>query len=90
MRGGQSADAVDEVLTTIVVSTRSLKNWTFILPDAFTKAQLDSLVAFAPTVTGTKTINALTTAGWAAMSSGQKTAMIAAFLAKGYVLTPDP
>jgi hypothetical protein len=90
MRGGQSATVVDEVLTSIVLCGRSLKNWTFILNDAFTKAQLDELLASAPTVTGTKTINALTTAGWAAMNGGQKTAMIAAFLAKGYVLTPDP
>lgn len=86
MRGGQSATAVDEVLASIVLCGRSLKNWTFILADAFTKAQLDDLLAAAPTVTGTKTITYTGTAGYAAMTSGQRSAMVAAFLAKGYVL----
>lgn len=86
MRGGQSATAVDEILSGIVLCTRGMKNWTFILPDAFTKAQLDELLASAPTVTGTKTITYTGTAGYAAMTSGQRSTMVAAFLAKGYVL----
>lgn len=84
MRGGQSATAVDEIISAIVLCTSGMKNWTFILPDAFTKAQLDELLASAPTVTGTKTITAAGTAGWAAMSGAERTAMTAAFLAKGY------
>ena len=86
MRGGQSATAVDEILSGIVLCTRGMKNWTFILPDAFTKAQLDELLASAPTVTGTKTITYTGTAGYAAMTAGERTAMVAAFLAKGYTL----
>ena len=86
MRGQQSATAVDEILTSIVLCTRGMKNWTFILPDAFTKAQLDELLASAPTVTGTKTITYVGTAGYAAMTGGERTAMVAAFLAKGYIL----
>lgn len=84
LRGKQSATAVDEITSAIVLCTRGMKNWTFILPDAFTKAQLDELVASAPTVTGTKTITASGTAGWGAMTAGERTAMTAAFLAKGY------
>ena len=86
MRGGQSATAVDEILTSIVLCTRSMKNWTFILPDAFTKAQLDELLPAAPTVTGTKIITYTGTAGYTAMTGGERTAMVAAFLAKGYTL----
>lgn len=86
MRGNQSASGVDEILSAIVLCTRGMKNWTFILPDAFTKAQLDELLASAPTVTGTKTITYIGTAGYAAMSAGERTAMVAAFLAKGYTL----
>jgi hypothetical protein len=86
MRGGQSASGVDEILSGIVLCTRGMKNWTFILPDAFTKAQLDELTASAPTVTGTKVITYIGTAGYAAMSGGERTAMVAAFLAKGYTL----
>lgn len=86
MRGNQFASGVDEILSAIVLCTRGMKNWTFILPDAFTKAQLDDLLAAAPTVTGTKTITYTGTAGYAAMNSGQRSAMVAAFLAKGYVL----
>lgn len=86
MRGGQSASAVDEILSGIVLCTRGMKNWTFILPDAFTKPQLDGLLAAAPVVTGTKTITYIGTAGYAAMSGGERTAMVAAFLAKGYIL----
>ena len=86
MRGGQSASAVDEILSGIVLCTRGMKNWTFILPDAFTKAQLDALLAAAPTVTGTKTITYSGTAGYTAMSGGERTAIVAAFLAKGYTL----
>jgi hypothetical protein len=86
MRGGQSATGVDEILSGIVLCTRGMKNWTFILPDAFTKAQLDELTASAPTVTGTKVITYTGTAGYTAMSGGERTAMVAAFLAKGYTL----
>jgi hypothetical protein len=86
MRGLQSATAVDEILSAIVLCTRGMKNWTFVLPDAFTRAQLDELLAAAPTVTGTKTITYVSTAGYAAMTAGERTAMVAAFLAKGYTL----
>ena len=86
LRGGQSASGVDEILSGIILCTRGMKNWTFILPDAFTKAQLDELTASAPTVTGTKVITYIGTAGYAAMSGGERTAMVAAFLAKGYTL----
>ena len=86
MRGGHSASGVDEILSGIILCTRGMKNWTFILPDAFTKAQLDELTASAPTVTGTKVITYIGTAGYAAMSGGERTAMVAAFLAKGYTL----
>lgn len=86
MRGNQFASGVDEILSAIVLCTRGMKNWTFILPDAFTKDQLDKLLAAAPTVTGTKTITYTGTAGYAAMTSGQRSTMVAAFLAKGYVL----
>ena len=86
MRGLQSATAVDEILSSIVLCTRGMKNWTFILPDAFTKAQLDELLATAPTVTGTKTMTYTGTAGFTAMTAGERTAMVAAFLAKGYTL----
>ena len=86
MRGLQSATAVDEILTSIVLCTRGMKNWTFVMPDAFTKAQLDELLAAAPTVTGTKIITYTGTAGFTAMTAGERTAMVAAFLAKGYTL----
>jgi hypothetical protein len=88
MRGMQSASAVDEVLSAITLCARGLNGFTFIIPAAFTKAQLDSLLALAPTLPAspTKTISALTTAGWAAMSAGEKTAYIAAFLVKGIVV----
>ena len=86
MRGGQSASAVDEILSGIVLCTRGMKNWTFILPDAFAKAQLEELRDTAPTVTGTKVITYVGTAGYTAMSTGERTAMVAAFLAKGYTL----
>lgn len=86
MRGNQSASAVGEILSAIVLCTRGMKNWTFILPDAFTKAQLDELLAAAPTVTGTKAITYIGTAGYAAMSGAERTAMVAAYLAKGYTL----
>jgi len=86
MRGLQSATAVDEILSSIVLCTRGMKNWTFVLPDAFTEAQLDELLAAAPTVTGTKTITYTGTAGFTAMTAGKRTAMVAAFLAKGYTL----
>lgn len=86
MRGLQSATAVDEILSSIVLCTRGMKNWTFILLDAFTKAQLDELLAAAPAVTGTKTITYTGTAGFTAMTAGERTAMVAAFLAKGYTL----
>jgi hypothetical protein len=86
MRGMQSASAVDEILSAITLCTRGMKNWTFVLPDAFTAAQLNQLLASAPTVAASpaKTITAAGTAGWAALSAGEKTAMTAAFLAKGY------
>ena len=82
MRGVQSATAVDEVLSAIVLCTRGLKNWTFILPDAFTEAQLNELFAAAPTVTGTKTITASSCTGWAALDAGEK----AVLTGKGYTL----
>lgn len=82
MRGVQSATAVDEVLSAIVLCTSGLKNWTFVLPDAFTKAQLNELFAAAPTVTGTKTVTASGCAGWASLSSGEK----AVLTGKGYTL----
>ena len=47
---------------------------------------LSDLLAAAPVVTGTKTITYIGTAGYAAMSGGERTAMVAAFLAKGYTL----
>lgn len=86
LRGVQSASAVDEVLSAITLCTRGLKNWTFILPDAYTKAQLDELLVYVPTVTGTKVITYSGTAGYTAMSAGERTTMVAAFLAKGYTL----
>jgi hypothetical protein len=82
MRGVQSASAVDEVLSAIVLCTSALKNWTFVLPDSFTEAQLNQLFAAAPTVTGTKTITASGCAGWAALDSGEK----AVLTGKGYTL----
>lgn len=82
MRGVQSATAVDEVLSAIVLCSSGLKNWTFILPDAFTEAQLNQLFAAAPTVTGTKVITASGCAGWAALDSGEK----AVLTGKGYTL----
>lgn len=82
MRGVQSASDVDEVLSAIVLCSRGLKNWTFILPDAFTEAQLNALFAAAPTVTGTKVITASGCAGWAALDSGEKGVLTG----KGYTL----
>jgi hypothetical protein len=82
MRGNQSATAVGEILSAIVLCTRGMKNWTFILPDAFTEAQLNELFAAAPTVTGTKTITASGCAGWAALDAGEKLVLTA----KGYTL----
>ena len=80
--GRQVTSEVDEVVTTIRIATDSIKNWTFILPDAFTEAQLNELFAKAPTVTGTKTITASGCAGWAALDSGEK----AVLTGKGYTL----
>jgi hypothetical protein len=78
----QITTEVDEVLTAIRIATDSVKNWTFVLPDAFTEAQLNSLFAQAPTVTGTKTITASGCAGWAALDAGEK----AVLTGKGYTL----
>jgi len=82
MRGVQSATAVDEILSAIVLCTRGMKNWTFVLPDAFTEAQLNELFAAAPTVTGTKVITASGCAGWASLDAGEK----AVLTTKGYTL----
>lgn len=82
MRGVQSATAVDEVLSAIIVGVAGLKNFTFVLPDAFTEAQLNELFAAAPTVTGTKVITASGCAGWAALDAGEK----AVLTGKGYTL----
>lgn len=82
MRGVQSATEVDEVVSAIVVGVKALKNFTFILPDAFTEAQLNALFAAAPTVTGTKVITASGTAGWASLDNGEK----AVLTGKGYTL----
>lgn len=80
--GRQVTSEVDEVVTTIRIATDSVKNWTFVLPDAFTEAQLNELFAEAPTVTGTKTITASGCAGWAALDAGEKLVLTA----KGYTL----
>lgn len=80
--GRQVTSEVDEVVTTIRIATDAVKNWTFILPDAFTEAQLNELFANAPTVTGTKTITASGCAGWAALDAGEKLVLTA----KGYTL----
>lgn len=82
MRGVQSASAVDEVLSAIVLCSSGLKNWTFVLPDSFTEAQLNQLFAAAPVVTGTKVITASGCAGWAALDSTEKGVLTA----KGYTL----
>jgi hypothetical protein len=82
MRGVQSATAVDEVLSAIIVGVKGLKNFTFILPDVFTEAQLKELFAAAPTVTGTKVITASGCAGWGDLDSGEK----AVLTGKGYTL----
>jgi hypothetical protein len=82
MRGVQSATEVDEVVSAIIIGVKGLKNFTFILPDAFTEAQLNALFAAAPTVTGTKVITASGCAGWAALDSGEK----AVLTGKGYTL----
>jgi hypothetical protein len=82
MRGVQSATAIDEILSAITLCTRGMKNWTFVLPDAFTEAQLNELFAAAPTVTGTKVITASNCAGWAALDAGEKLVLTA----KGYTL----
>ncbi len=82
MRGVQSATEIDEVLSAIVIGVKALKNFTFILPDAFTEAQLNAFFAAAPTVTGTKVITASGCAGWAALDSGEK----AVLTGKGYTL----
>jgi hypothetical protein len=88
MRGMQSASAVDEVLSAITLCARGLNGFTFVLPAAFTEAQLNSLLELAPTLPAspTKTISALGTAGWGDFSAGEKTAYIAAFLLKGIVV----
>jgi hypothetical protein len=80
--GRQQTTEVEEVVTLIRIATDAVKNWTLILPDAFTEAQLNSLFALAPTVTGTKTITASGCAGWAALDSGEK----AVLTNKGYTL----
>lgn len=82
MRGVQSATEVDEVVSAIIIGVKGLKNFTFILPDAFTEVQLNALFAAAPTVTGTKVITASGCAGWAALDSGEK----AVLTGKGYTL----
>jgi hypothetical protein len=82
VRGVQSATAVDEVISAIIIGAKNLKNFTFVLPDAFTQAQLNDLFAAAPTVTGTKVITASGCAGWASLSSGEK----AVLTGKGYTL----
>lgn len=82
MRGVQSATEIDEVLSAIVIGVKALKNFTFVLPDAFTEAQLNALFAAAPTVTGTKVITASGCAGWAALDAGEK----AVLTGKGYTL----
>jgi hypothetical protein len=82
MRGVQSATEIDEVLSAIVVGVKALKNFTFVLPDAFTEAQLNALFAAAPAVTGTKVITASGCAGWASLDAGEK----AVLTGKGYTL----
>jgi hypothetical protein len=82
MRGVQSATEVDEVVSAIIIGVKGLKSFTFILPDAFTEAQLNALFAAAPTVTGTKVITASGCAGWAALDSTEK----AVLTGKGYTL----
>lgn len=80
--GRQVTTDVEEVVTAIRVATDAVKNWTMVLPDAFTEAQLNELFAAAPTVTGTKTITASGCAGWASLDSGEK----AVLTGKGYTL----
>lgn len=80
--GRQVTTEVEEVLTAIRITTDSVKNWTFVLPDAFTEAQLNALFAAAPTVTGTKTVTASGCAGWASLDAGEK----AVLTGKGYTL----
>lgn len=80
--GRQVTTEVEEVLTVIRIATDAVKNWTLVLPDAFTEAQLNTLFAEAPTVTGTKTITASGCAGWASLDAGEK----AVLTGKGYTL----
>ena len=80
--GRQVTTEVDEVVTAIRIVTDSVKNWTIVLPDAFTEAQLNSLFAKAPTVTGTKVITASGCAGWAALDAAEKLILTN----KGYTL----
>lgn len=80
--GRQVTTDVEEVVTLIRVATDAVKNWTLVLPDAFTEEQLNSLFSQAPTVTGTKVITASGCAGWAALDAGEK----AVLTGKGYTL----
>jgi hypothetical protein len=80
--GRQITTPVQEILTTIRVATDSCKNWTLILPDALTTAQLNAIFVGAPTVTGTKTVTASGCTGWAALTVGEK----AVLTGKGYTL----
>jgi hypothetical protein len=80
--GRQVTTEVEEVVSTIRIATDAVKNWTLVLPDAFTEAQLNELFADAPTVTGTKVVTASGCAGWAALDAGEK----AVLTGKGYTL----
>lgn len=80
--GRQQTTEVEEVVTAIRILTDCVKSWTIVLPDAFTEAQLNSLFAMAPTVTGTKVITASGCAGYAATDAGER----AVLTNKGYTL----
>jgi hypothetical protein len=82
LRGNQSAGPSDEILTSIALLERSVKDYTLVLPVALTKAQLKDFFANAPVVTGSKAITASGCAGWATLDATDK----AVLTGKGYTL----
>jgi hypothetical protein len=73
--GRQITSAVEEVITSLRVSYDAgmASGSIYVIPAAFTRANLVELFAGLPTVTGTQTLDISGTTGNATVSAGEKT-----------------
>lgn len=86
--GRQVTTAVEEVITALRVAYDAgiASGSIYVIPAAFTRADLVTLFAGLPTVTGTQTLDISGTAGNATVSSGEK----AVATGKGWTLDVTP